>query len=166
MPSKTTNNAPQLLWVDDDERERFEGEIAAVVADGWSITWAANVPEAARLLSKRRFDAVLLDQMIAGPYGVEARVVVWGGCRLLHWLRGSREEPWHGDDPSWEALARLRPLARNRTALVALVSAYHDDEVLRATRAASPEDAHLLLFSKPIDLAGLRRFLKRVIGAQ
>src|SRR5262245_11569584 len=71
-----------LLWVDDDDPERFVFERFVLQKDGWNITWARDVVAAAKLLEGQRFDALILDQMIAGD-GVEEQAVIWSGCHLL-----------------------------------------------------------------------------------
>ncbi len=156
---------PHVLWVDDDDPERFVYERYLLERDGWKVTWARDVAEAAKALSRERFDAMILDQMIAGN-GVEEQFVIWAGCRLLRWLRGTdrTEMPasQRGEDGPWPALRSLAPHDSNKLLPVAILSAYHDADVLRATQSASDQDRKALFLGKPVKEAELLDFLKKV----
>lgn len=153
---------PKVLWVDDDDPERFVYERYRIEKDGWDVTWARDVGEAAEALATDRFDAMILDQMIAGN-GVEEQFVIWAGCYLLRWLRGaaptSQRRP--GETP-WSELVRLSPEERNRKLPVAILSAYHDPDVLRETQAASEQDHKALFLGKPVKEKELLEFLRAV----
>ncbi len=164
MEAKVTSDQmkPHVLWVDDDDPERFVYERYCLERDGWKVTWARDVAEAAKALSRERFDAMILDQMIAGN-GVEEQFVIWAGCRLLRWLRGSDPPAaHHREDTPWPALQRLVPHDANKQLPVAILSAYHDADVLRATQGASEQDRKALFLGKPVKEAELLDFLKKV----
>ena len=164
MEAKVTSDQmkPHVLWVDDDDPERFVYERYCLERDGWKVTWARAVAEAAKALSRERFDAMILDQMIAGN-GVEEQFVIWAGCRLLRWLRGSDPPAaHHREDTPWSALQRLVPHDANKQLPVAILSAYHDADVLRATQGASEQDRKALFLGKPVKEAELLGFLKKV----
>lgn len=142
----------RLLWIEDDEPGRFVYEERLLTRQGWVVTWAPSVEDAARSLSKNVYDAILLDQMIA-PVEVRGHLVMWSGCRLLYWLRQSTADPpWPQEDPSWWVLHELTPLEQNRSCPVTLVSAYRNAALLDATRRASALDHGLKTFAKPIDV--------------
>jgi CheY-like chemotaxis protein len=153
---------PHVLWVDDDDPDRFVYERYLLERDGWKVTWARDVAEAAKALSNERFDAMILDQMIAGN-GVEEQFVIWAGCNLLRWLRGTDPpSSQRRQETPWPALQRLLPHDANKQLPVAILSAYHDADVLRATQGASEQDRKALFLGKPVKEAELLGFLQRV----
>jgi CheY-like chemotaxis protein len=157
---------PHVLWVDDDDPDRFVYERYLLERDGWKVTWARDVAEAADKLSHEKFDAVILDQMIAGS-GVEEQFVIWAGCRLLRWLRGTDPpDSQRREDTPWPALHRLAPNDANKHLPVAILSAYHDADVLRATQGASEQDRKALFLGKPVKEAELLGFLHKVRPTQ
>lgn len=159
---KSEQTKPHVLWVDDDDPYRFVFEIDLLEKDGWKVTWARDVAEAARCLSNERFDAMILDQMIAGN-GVEEQYVIWAGCRLLRWLRGTDPPAsQRREDTPWPALQKLAPHDANKHLPVAILSAYHDADVLRATQGASEQDRKALFLGKPVKEAELLGFLQKV----
>ncbi|MBK8256553.1 MAG: response regulator [Polyangiaceae bacterium] len=148
----------QVLWVDDDDPERFVYERFKLQKEGFFVTWARDVEEAASLLASQKFDAMILDQMIAGN-GVDEQYVIWAGCTLLQWLRGappSQRQP----ERAWPKLSRITALEQNRHLPVAILSAYHDPEVLRAIYSASDQDKKPLFFGKPVNDRELLEFLR------
>lgn len=150
-----------LLWIEDDEAGRFVYEERCLKKQGWAVTWAPSVEDAALHLSQDAYDAILLDQMIA-PVEVRGHLVMWSGCRLLYWLRQSTADPpWPQEDPSWHALHELTPLQQNRSSPVTLVSAYRNAALLEATRKASALDQAIKTFAKPIDVDTLLAHLGR-----
>lgn len=159
---RARGSKPHVLWVDDDDPDRFVYERYLLERDGWKVTWARDVAEAANALSHERFDAMILDQMIAGN-GVEEQSVIWAGCRLLRWLRGTDPpSSQRRDDPTWPALQTLAPHDANRQVPVAILSAYHDADVLRETQSASEQDRKAPFLGKPVKEAELLAFLHRV----
>lgn len=160
---RSEQTKPHVLWVDDDDPDRFVYERYILERDGWKVTWARDVAEAAKALSNERFDAMILDQMIAGN-GVEEQFVIWAGCRLLRWLRGTDapSSQQRRQDVPWPALQRLAPHDQNRQLPVAILSAYHDADVLRATQGASEQDRKALFLGKPVKEAELLGFLQKV----
>jgi CheY-like chemotaxis protein len=155
-----------LLWVDDDDPERFVFERFVLQKDGWNITWARDVVAAAKLLEGQRFDALILDQMIAGD-GVEEQAVIWSGCHLLRWLRGKKggAAPSSGEALPWARLRGMTSHPENRAIPAAIVSAYHDADVLRETLNASEQDRTTLFLGKPVDVSQLQEFLRGVRAA-
>lgn len=158
----TEDDKPALLWVDDDDPRRHEGEIEELQEASWRVELTGHVAAAAERLQAAPFALVLLDQMLAGPDAVRGDLAVWGGCRLLHWLRESANRPWPGEDPSWAVLDRLRPHAANITAPVVIVSGYFNRTVLDATEQASAQDRDLKRFAKPVDIGALTAFLEKI----
>ncbi|MEZ4296021.1 MAG: response regulator [Polyangiaceae bacterium] len=153
---------PHVLWVDDDDPERFVYERFLLEKDGWKVTWARDVAEAADRLSHEKFDAMILDQMIAGN-GVEEQFVIWAGCNLLQWLRGSPPSSQRRRETPWPALQQLAPHDQNKHLPVAILSAYHDAEVLRAIYGASPDQEEKPRFlGKPVQDRELLKFLREV----
>ncbi len=143
----------RLLWLDDDAEELFAYEKYVLAGSGWTILWAHSLLEAATLLSTQQVNAVFLDQNVTDDAGVRENQPVWGGCRVLYWLRGARQDlprPWlnPGEHEPW---GDISPLANNQPVPVAMVSSFHDPEVWRVTLAAAPLDVRLKLLSKPIE---------------
>lgn len=125
--------------------------------EGWDVVWDTSVSEAARMLSKQPFDALLLDQML--PYtGLKHGDPLWNGALLLRWLRGKEPPPFVTLDPRGE-LSTLRPKDENRDIPTVLVSAFHDPVVDKAMRDASDQDRSLPLAPKPIDVGALLSYL-------
>lgn len=165
---------PTVLWVDDDEKERFIFEIRSIEKKlGWRVLWANTVRGAAEFLESEAVDAMILDQMICDKsttsFGVPSlhgiASPIWSGCRLLHWLRGKEHPnraPWPREEPGWKFLLDMEPLAGNRKVPVILASAYHNKEVLDATADASSLDDPLRLFAKPVDFERIKAFLRKV----
>ena len=157
------NQGPLVLWVDDDEEDRFIFEIDAIKSRlGWQVQWAGTVREAAMVLTTRAVDALILDQMIC-DHGISSPI--WSGCRLLHWLRGKKhpdQGPWPREELGWRLHLSEKPLACNRQVPVVLVSAYHNREVLDATMEASTQDRLIRLYSKPVDFQRIQAFLQKV----
>ena len=153
---------PHVLWVDDDDPERFVYERDLLDRHGWKVTWARDVAEAAKALHRERFDAMILDQMIAGN-GAEEQSVIWAGCHLLRWLRGVDPPPSRRrGEGTWPALQNISPDAANRHVPVAILSAYHDKDVLQQTQSASEQDRKAPFLGKPVKEQELLAFLQRV----
>lgn len=150
----------ELLWIDDDEPERFVYEQRRLRQEGWRTTWARSVEHACERLAHQPFDSILLDQMVA-PDGALGHLMMWSGCRLLYWLRQSATTPpWPQEDRSWSILAQRVPLERNRTCPVTLVSAYRNVALLEATRRAGSQDASIKILAKPFDVDALLAHLQ------
>jgi DNA-binding response OmpR family regulator len=152
----------RLLWVDDDAPERFQYEATVLTEDyRIEIMWARSVAEAVQLLSKRTYEAVVLDQML--PFKSDSVVSdYWGGCVILHWLKRSKypSSAPPAEDPS---VLLGTPLAANVHAPVCFVSAFSDDDVHRELlRACDP----LLIFPKPLELKMLEEFLRAALSRQ
>ena len=45
-----------------------------------------------------------------------------------------------------------------------ILSAYHNEEILRETQGASPADREIVFLSKPVDIERLRDFLRKIRG--
>jgi hypothetical protein len=153
---------PKLLWTDDDGPNRFEYERYLIDSCGWSVSWAANVLQASEKLAGETFNALILDQMI--PYQGDERgpLFPWGGCLLLHWLRGTyppKRAPID-DIPPGKDLGQRKPHPDNQRLRVMVVSAFHDDDVLTALRGASDLDRHLSISSKPTSDKKILDFLR------
>ncbi len=158
----------RLLWMDDEGRDKFILETSVLQRNNWEVEWAHGVPEAAAKLRKRRGEAfriVLLDQHVAeADEGTPDKHLIWGACRLLYWLRGtpaSIPRPWlaPGEVEAWSRAAP-RPVHRRIPAL--LVSTYHNNAVLEATRKASGHDKFIKLMAKPVDPGELLRNIQRL----
>lgn len=153
---------PHVLWVDDDDPDRFVYERDLLERHGWKVTWARDVEEAANALHREHFDAMILDQMIAGN-GVEEQSVIWAGCHLLRWLRGVDPPPSRRrGEGTWPALQNISPNAVNKQVPVAILSAYHDKDVLQQTQSASEQDRKAPFLGKPVKEQELLAFLQRV----
>ncbi len=151
----------RILWTD-DEPGRF-GFAAWELRDaGWTIDWAEDVQTAAQKLSKERYDALIVDQMLPfEPEDVADRY--WGGCLLLRWLRGapSPEKAPVAEARQKEVLGRRTPRAENVHLPALVVSAFYDPDVVDATRSASPQDHEIAFVDKPVDVDEVRRILER-----
>jgi CheY-like chemotaxis protein len=137
-----------LLWVDDDGPDRFLYEEYMLTRRGWSVVWATSIRDALEKLGNGEFNALLLDQMLPLDPGPLAPADVWGGCLLLYWLRGKdwpSAAPQAGEPDVFRSVA---PLESNRSIPVIIVSAFHDDEVEEAIKAAEPA---MQTVKKPID---------------
>jgi CheY-like chemotaxis protein len=149
----------RVLWIDDDGPERFEYEECVIKEElNQDVVWADTARVALDKLRQERFDAILLDQMIRLAEYEEPDV--WGGCRILRWLRGasqSKVAPLAGVDETWGAPA----LEANRRVPVLVVSAFFDPDVLGEMRSASEIDWDLRASPKPIRLEEIQLFLTR-----
>jgi CheY-like chemotaxis protein len=150
------SDKPRLLWTDDEGPGRFLYAAMRLEREGWEITWARSVTEAAKLLKERPFDALVLDQMlpIADPSG---GATVWGGCTLYRWLRGSAVA---AGVPANLTAPAFQPLRSNQKIPVAIVSAYRHDDVEHATNEATSDAASLAWIGKPLDLEAVRRAIR------
>jgi CheY-like chemotaxis protein len=168
----------RLLWIDDDDPERYLFETLTLEEVGWNVAWVQPVEEpqrmsllaAARKLAAEAFDAVLLDQVfpiqesdsrtlwIDGEFPRDQDI--WSGCRLLYWLRGEAapDDAPLSDDA--QEIYNYKPLEANRDLPVCVVSAYFNEEVERAIVAASEKDARLKIIRKPIRTAELLGFFR------
>jgi|1186.fasta_scaffold57808_2 CheY-like chemotaxis protein len=139
----------QILWVDDDGKDRFPFEIDCLKRIGWHINWAESAEEAVEKLLEKSFDLVLLDQVF--PFEKDGRHKdVWSGCRLLYWLRGRDAAP-HGAPPhdEWARLAARKPPQNgNRDVMVIVISAFQDDDVDAALKTIRLPPK---LLPKPVD---------------
>lgn len=149
MPDRNGHN---LLWIDDDGPDRFLYEEYVLQGKGWRVVWATSVREALEILGKDGFDAILLDQMLPLNPGPLAPADVWSGCLLLYWLRGMARPPAAPQVEEPDVFGYVSPLSSNRAIKVIIVSAFHDDEVEEAIRAA---EASIPIVKKPIDLEKL-----------
>jgi DNA-binding response OmpR family regulator len=161
-----TTRRPRILWVDDDPQERFRFEVGTIRSEVGDVTWAESVELAAEQLKTLTFAAVILDQNLTSPGpGVPADHLVWGACRLLYWLRSTSRDlprPWLMEGQT-EAWTTRQPVPSNRLAPAVLVSAFHDLQILKATRNASAHDRDLKLLPKPLDTDELLRTLKTLL---
>jgi CheY-like chemotaxis protein len=146
----------RLLWTDDEGPGRFQYAAHRLQREGWQITWARSVDDAAAHLRETAFTALVLDQML--PLRRDQREgTVWGGCTLYRWLRG-REVP--AAAPAAIINPDGAPLPANRDIPVAIVSAYkHDDVEASIAEAGGPGNPEWL--GKPLDLDAIRAFIAR-----
>ncbi len=150
----------RILWADDDHPDRFLLEKALLKEEGCELIIAPSIGEAARQLAGEPFHAILIDQIIVGD-DTPPDLLMWGGCRLLRWLRGAG---WDiaGPTGAWAELDALHPLPKNRDIPAIIVSNYHVPEVLAATHGASPQDQDIPHLIKPVDIDRLLQFVKEV----
>lgn len=158
----------RLLWVDDDGPAPYFFETTTLSNQGWSVRWAENVTEAAEILAKEEFSAVILDHVLplrSSPWPLSEETVLWGGCLLLYWLRG-RELPGHIPAPhGFSELYASHPLEANRQVPIVVVSAYFSDEIQAAMRGAISPETELRSLTKPVDTEGLLMALEEVTGS-
>lgn len=147
----------KLLWSDDEGPGRFLYAAYRLEADGWAITWANSVEEAANFLREEAYDAILLDQMMPLDIGGD-RASVWSGCTLLRWLKGLSAAP--AAPPNVKPPEGV-PLKHNTIVPMAILSAYRHDDVEAATREAMREEDDIPHLSKPLDLERVRALLRR-----
>lgn len=153
----------RLLWVEDDPPERFIHEQRVLEEeDDIEVSWARSVASAAQILCEDVYHALVLDQML--PMAEGESVTIWGGCCLLHWLRGNTEEFSATANDERPALPRGNPLDDNREVPVIIVSAFVDDEVLETTKKASNHDSVIARILKPLDKVRLRAWLERAMS--
>ena len=155
----------KMLWIDDDDQERFQFEEAVLQEeDHWAISWAASVEKATALLSQDSFDAILLDQTLPSRDGHESVAQIWTGCRLLYWLR--QKELSFGENQQepnlepWDFIKDLKPLPKNSRIPVLVISAAFDPVIFSFMEKAI---WNIPFISKPIDLDKLRSILERVV---
>lgn len=157
----------RLLWIDDDPRERFVFEEHVLTEhDNWDITWAPTVLDAMKSLSQKTFHAIVLDQMLPIE-SMQMAPEIWGGCYLLHWLRNGRainnrylHNRLKGSDPIHK---KYMPIEKNKRMRLFILSASHDEDVLKETRKASEFDVDLQFHSKPVEADTLRERLKNFL---
>lgn len=154
----------RLLWVDDDDRRRFAFEEMLLNRNGLGVQWAHDISSALKKLSGEEFDAVILDQAL--PFDKEKpaqRESVWGGCVVLHWMRGKEipaQAEWAADKKELEGAV---PKGRNSSVRVMIVSGFHNEELEKITCNASSQDRDLRICPKPLDTAELLAFIAEVI---
>lgn len=147
-----------LLWVDDDKPDKFLYEEMMLSNEGWGIQWATNVVEAARTLSAKKYQALLLDQML--PYEKDKRPDVWSGCLLLRWLREAELRTGIEMEENYRELHDLKPLRENTSMEVIVVSAYADESVEQEMKSASEKDRYLRFEPKPVIFDDILDILK------
>ncbi|MET0388471.1 MAG: response regulator [Polyangiales bacterium] len=147
---------PDLLWVDDDGPHRFKYEEVVLREDhGWQITWSRSIEGAIDALATRRFDAIVLDQML--PLADDSAAAgYWGGYALLHWLKGCKEPTPQPPPEHARRFVGKTPHPGNAEARVCIVSAFEDLTVQKAIRTVCPQIA---IFPKPLELERLEEFL-------
>jgi CheY-like chemotaxis protein len=143
----------RLLWVDDEAPSRYDYEREELEERGWQVTWAAEVPLAARLLSTQSYNAVLVDQQMGGMQPN----AVFAGYRLLCWIR-NQKPAFPFVEPGWNMLDILRVLATNQAVPVAFLSSFVTDEMKRLDHQANLLPG-LNTFSKPVKLEELYRYV-------
>jgi CheY-like chemotaxis protein len=146
----------RLLWTDDDGPDRFEYALWRLAAEGWDITWAYTVDEAATLLREQRFDAALLDQMLPFTDDEEA-MNIWGGCTLMRWLKGLGVA---SSAPATITGPEGVPEAHNTQIPLAVVSAYRHDDVEAAMLETAPAREPPPWLGKPLDVEALLKVLR------
>ncbi len=156
----------KLLWVDDDDKRRFAFEEMLLKRNGLDVQWAHDISSALRRLSGEEFDAVILDQALPF-YRKElwertSRESVWGGCVVLHWLRGKEPPPQAEGAADKKVLRQYIPKGRNAQVQVLIVSGFFDEELERVTHSASSQDQDLKICPKPLDLNELLGFIGEV----
>ena len=141
-----TDNGYRLLWADDDIGRRFVYNRYRLEEEGWRVEEAPHVLDAARKLSEEDYDFILLDQMY--PFSAHAPADdVWGGCRLLYWLKGRTQPRVAGPVPSIEQLGKLSPRKSNQQAPLMFLSSFDDPAVRKALHEVVPD---FRLETKPI----------------
>jgi CheY-like chemotaxis protein len=160
------DDKPRLLWTDDDGPDRFMFEYYSLERKGCKVEWAVDVFNALERLSRERFDALLLDQML--PFDKKDRETTpWGGCEVLRWLRGSPSRPDLAPPlPAHPSGTWPVPLEENRQIPVLVISAFYNEQVLAAMRGASKRDRELAISPKPTNIDDIERFLFRARGAR
>jgi nucleoside phosphorylase len=158
--SAPENARPLVLWVDDDGPGRFEFEIYCLKREGYRIDFAVDVIQAATLLCYRKYDAVLLDNLIPYRYGSVESIGAWGGYVLYSWLRNSVRSKRAPPTVSLRDLDQLEPNPLNRGVPVLMCTAFHDDEVWSALQSAKLDNEKLLTAAKPINAHTLARWLE------
>lgn len=134
------NRIRSLLWADDDVNRRFVYTKYRLEKEGWKVVLAPNVVNAARQLRSMAFDFILFDQMY--PFSDTENVPdVWGGCRLLYWLKRKRRLPQANVIPSDEVekLKKLKPKSVNMEAPLMFLSAFDDEAVRQEILKLVPE---------------------------
>ncbi len=155
--------SPRLLWVDDDGHRRFGYEDLRIRRAGWDLVWGTDLRAAADRMCTEIFHALILDQKI--PYrGLQDVPGHWGGCLFLRWLRGAGPPPGLTLPPVAPSLDlfQVTPRLENRAIPAILVSVYHRNDIMEATRSASSQDAEITLVAKPVQVEQILDFLGTV----
>ncbi|HEY2295631.1 MAG TPA: hypothetical protein VGM86_33415 [Thermoanaerobaculia bacterium] len=162
MEESTPNS---LLWIDDDAPGRFRYEHQMLTQRGWQITWAKCAEEAADLLRREVFRAIILDQMF--PWSKQSPGTdtdeVWAGCFLLFWLRDKGRPSKAPPREPFDSLftETKAPLPSNRTIPVVLSSAYFDEDISASIFDIEP---HIPELPKPIDLERLLELFSQFVS--
>lgn len=143
-----------VLWIDDDPRDNYSRWIKKIEKQGHKVTWADSINNGIQQLTEHAFDCVIVDQMM--PFqnspGNTSGGTEWGGCMLIHWLKGQQQR-WqeHCDCASglgWdflpEDLQQQRPKAVPARIIVS--SGFDHSDIKREILAAAPE---VVFISKP-----------------
>ncbi len=114
----------KLLWAD-DEKSRLEFTVGFLERNGWSVDWTSTVIEAAEAASKNAYHFILVDQML--PFSRErSSEDDWGGCRLLYWLKRSRQPVNATRIEGISKLKKIKKNSQNKNTTVMILSAFFD----------------------------------------
>jgi CheY-like chemotaxis protein len=142
-----------LLWIE-DEPDQLSAAREELEDRGWSVTFACDIVSAATLLSRTRYDALIMDLMVPGNGdGVTKGFAIWSTYRLLCWLGGASPNASAGVSDQWNALDSITPIEDNRRVPAMILSAYHWPDVTAAMSAVNKAriGVEIRFFSKPID---------------
>lgn len=114
----------KLLWAD-DEKKRLEFTVGFLERNGWSVDWASTVIDAAKAASNNTYHFILVDQML--PFSREqSSEDDWGGCRLLYWLKRSRQPDDATRIDGISKLTGIKKNPKNRNTAAMILSAFFD----------------------------------------
>lgn len=157
---------PNLLWIE-DEPAQLSAARGELEDRGWTVMFHSDIVSAARELSEHRYEALILDLMMAGaPDGVVRGFAMWATYRLLCWLSGAPANAKAGVVDQWKGIDKLTPREDNRKIPAMILSAYHSPDVTRAMAVANKArvGVEIPLFSKPIDEERLASAVLRMVA--
>jgi DNA-binding response OmpR family regulator len=151
----------RALWVDDDNEDRFLYEISILEDENIATDWAADASEAVSKLQSTVYNLIILDQVF--PIGPDSSFKdVWSGCRLLYWLRGEAPPVEAHRGGGWpEFLDGKKPLLKNKSVPVIIISGFQDNQVDEALKNANHS---VTIFPKPVDGEKLIEVVTRLLS--
>lgn len=153
-----------IIWVDDDDPNRFIYEQKLIEARQATLVWAHTPEEAAERLAQDAYDAVILDQFMPFNAGARDRSP-WAGYILLCWLR-CLDAPNNIEQEVREAVQHLRdtytPARLEGETPVLILSAFHDRDVEEAMQLMQSQGGRIPFIPKPADHRQLMSWLQSI----
>lgn len=162
----------KVIWVE-DQPDHLTAAQRLLGRRGWQVTIECDIVEAARRLANEVFHALIMDLMVPSGLGGNsaAGYRIWSTYRLLCWLGSestrSMTDARAGLSGQWLEIDELRPLDANMHIPAMILSAYHDEGVANAMKAANrarTNGQEMVLCVKPIEAIQVVEELQRLMN--